>query len=177
MPQKPAPLSDIESEYPCSGCGSTHKVKNGWNGNDPRYKCKNCGRNYIMRERRPRTNYNIGAQNEKIRLLMHYMKASRIEAVAHKNKTTGETTTKYRAVKQLNIRRMISLCNSHPATFYAAIKELKTLSSNLDVETLPNELKTAIKNILGGKPLSLDLLYSKLSESQNRTFLEFIFLK
>jgi transposase-like protein len=181
MPKKPAALTPTEANFPCPRCNSTDKCLNGV----PRFKCKNCGKNFIISE----IGHKVRGYNDhqKIDILMYYLKqnptteykeydVSRYgkwgrykSKIVHKDEGYIEFTRR-------NIRGMAKEVEISPTTFYKMIAELRVRLENLDIEALPYELKTAVKSALkGGRPTD-DLIRAELSSTNIRNLLEFLYL-
>jgi ribosomal protein L37AE/L43A len=177
MPRKSAQLIEEQEKFPCPACKSTDKCRNGfkYNGDEQRYKCKNCGRNFIIGTSAPRINYK--ANREKIRLLTYYLAPNPTELYTEYQRRWERRKYiidhgDYVEVLRRDIRSMARDAEVSPTTFYKAINNLKARLAALDTDTLPDSLNAA----LGGKKPNIDLIRAKISPQEKWALLEFLYL-
>jgi biotin operon repressor len=60
-------------------------------------------------------------------------------------------------------------------TFDKMIKDLRARLAGLKIESLPDELRTAVNTALGGKPITDDLIRNKLPPPRIRELLAFLY--
>jgi len=135
-----------------------------------------------MREHKPRRR---GLSDyQKIETLRHYLIP---------NPTEPPHTTKYKRrherrkciidhgdyieVLRRNIRMIADVAGVPRSTFYKVVKDLKSRLAGLDIESLPEELKVAVKAALNGKKINDYLIRTNLTPQKVRDLLEFLYLK
>lgn len=171
MAPKATVLTEYEAEYKCPHCGSKDKCLNGY----PRYRCRNCKRNFLMSE----TSHRRGLPNiRKIRCLSEYLTQNPIEDLPANGKIRRKCVIvheNYMEITRRNIRKMASDCEVSPTTFYKIITDFKVRLNKLDFDILPTELRFAIKSKLKTKKITVDSLRSNLPQSQINALLTFLY--